>query len=283
MGRILCSTGAIIGKPSADNFALLKRLSGELSCDGFEFIIEFHMYEAGYEDVEKQKCDLMKLNVCIPVVHCDKIVGEYISVGGEENIAEAYRLFEINCDFAKDIGAEKLVLHLWGGRASDGQMQNNIAAYPSLRRIADKYGLDLLVENVVCNRENPMKHLCELREVYPDIHFLFDTKMAAFHEELELLYEKEYDWLWKEGLIRHYHVNDYAGGYMDWSNLSALPVGTGKLDFEQFFDFLRSTGFEGDITTEGVAFDEDGTVDVELLNRQFAYIREKIHNNVFDN
>ena len=70
---------------------------------------------------------------------------------------------------------------------------------------------------------------------------------------------------------------------MDWSNLSALPVGTGKLDFEQFFDFLRSTGFEGDITTEGVAFDEDGNVDVELLNRQFAYIREKIHNNVFEN
>ena len=120
MGRILCSTGAIIGKPSADNFALLQRLSTEFSCDGFEFIIEFHMYEVGYEAAEKQKCDLMKLNVCIPVVHCDKIVGEYLSIGGEEKTAEAYRLFEINCDFAKGIGAEKLVLHLWGGMASDG-------------------------------------------------------------------------------------------------------------------------------------------------------------------
>lgn len=128
MGRILCSTGAIIGKPSAENFALLKRLSRELTCDGFEFIIEFHMYEAGYEDVEEQKCALKKLNICIPVVHCDKIVGEYISIGGVENTAEAYRLFEINCDFAKDIGAEKLVLHLWGGRASDGEIENNVAA-----------------------------------------------------------------------------------------------------------------------------------------------------------
>ena len=35
MGRILCSTGAIIGKLSADNFALLKKLSEELTCDGF--------------------------------------------------------------------------------------------------------------------------------------------------------------------------------------------------------------------------------------------------------
>lgn len=276
MAKILCSTGAIIGKPSADNFALLKRLSTELICDGFEFIIEFHMYEAGYEDVEEQKCLLKELNLCIPVVHCDKMVGEYISIGGPEQTAEAYRLFEVNCDFAKEIGAETLVLHLWGGMASDRYIQNNIAAYPQLKEIADTYGLDLLVENVVCNTENPMKHLCELREAYPDIHFLCDTKMAAFHDELELLYDPEYDWLWKEGHIRHYHVNDYAGGYMDWTKLSALPVGTGKLDMKQFFEFLNNTGFDGDITTEGVAFDDEGNVDVELLNRQFDYIREKM-------
>ena len=275
MNRILCSTGAIIGKPSADNFALLKQLSTELSCDGFEFIIEFHMYEANYEDAEDQKRLLKELNLCIPVVHCDKIVGEYISIGGAEKTAEAFRLFEINCDFTKEIGAEKLVFHLWGGMASDGQIQNNIAAYPRLREIADKYGLDLLVENVVCNTENPMKHLSELRTIYPNIHFLFDTKMAAFHEELEQLYKKEYEWLWKDGHIRHYHVNDYAGGYMDWANLSALPVGIGKLNFERFFEFCRGTGYDGDITTEGVAFNEDGNVDVELLNRQFRYIREK--------
>ena len=275
MKRILCSTGAIIGKPSADNYSLLKRLSAELACDGFEFIIEFPMYEAGYEDVEEQKRLLKECNLCIPVVHCDKTIGEYISISGAEKTEEAYRLFEINCDFAKDIGAEKLVLHLWGGMASDGQIQNNIAAYPQLREIADRYGLDLLVENVVCNTENPVKHLRELRDAYPDIHFLFDTKRAAFHEELELLYEKEYEWMWKDGHIRQYHVNDYAGGYMEWGKVSALPVGTGLLNFERFFDFLRSTGYDGDITTEGVAFDEDGKVEVELLNRQFDYIRER--------
>ena len=33
---------------------------------------------------------------------------------------------------------------------------------------------------------------------------------------LEQLYDKEYEWIWKEGHIRHYHVNDYAGGYMDF-------------------------------------------------------------------
>jgi len=66
-----------------------KHLSEELSCDGFEFIIEFHMYESGYVDAEEQKRLLKKLNLCILVVHCDKMVGEYISIGGAENIAEA--------------------------------------------------------------------------------------------------------------------------------------------------------------------------------------------------
>lgn len=40
--------------------------------------------------------------------------------------------------------------------------------------------------------------------------------------------------------------------------------------------FLRSTGYDGDITTEGVAFDEDGNVDVVMLNKQFDYIKERI-------
>lgn len=58
--------------------------------------------------------------------------------------------------------------------------------------------------------------------------------------------------------------------------MSALPAGTGKLDMERFFEFLRSIRYNGDITTEGVAFDDEGNVDVELLNRQFDYIREKM-------
>jgi len=107
-----------------------------------------------------------------------------------------------------------------------------------LNEIAGKYGLDLMIENVVCNVENPMKHLCELKEKYPQIRFVWDTKIAAFHEQLNLLYEPEYEWLWKEGYVCHYHVNDYAGGYMDWANLRTLSFGKGKVDFNQFLNLL---------------------------------------------
>lgn len=135
---------------------------------------------------------------------------------------------------ARRIHAKKLVVHLWDGITSDQNFGNNIAVYPDLTDLAYSYGVDLLVENVVCNQENPMKHWCELAEKYPDIHFVFDTKMAAFHAQLDLLYEKEYEWLWQEGHIRHYHVNDYAGGYMDWTNLRTLPIGKGHIDFKRF-------------------------------------------------
>ena len=269
MKKVLCSTGAIIGIPNGRDYTLLEPLSKVLTCDGFEFM----MYSSWYDKIEEIKNFLQNAKLYIPVFHCEKSIGEYISNGGEENFAEAYRRFEINCDLAKAMGAEQLVLHLWSGIVSDSKFQNNLAAYPRLHEIAENYGLVLGIENVVCNVENPMKHLCELREAYPDIRFVFDTKMAAFHEELERLYEKEYEWLWKDGHICHYHVNDYNGGYMDWGNLRTLRIGQGKLDFERFFAFVRETCYEGGYTLEATAYDSEGNVDVEKLNQQFEYVR----------
>jgi len=142
--------------------------------------------------------------------------------------------------------------------------------------------LDLLVENVVCNVENPMKHWCELKEKYPDIHFVFDTKMAAFHEQMDLLYKPEYEWLWKDLHICHYHVNDYGGGYMDWKNLRTLPIGKGKIDFERFFQFIEKIGYQGTFTVEATAFNQEGVVDIQMLNEQFRYMRERINLNCYD-
>lgn len=272
MKKVLCTTGAIIGEPNGYDYKLLEFLSKQLLCDGFELMID----SVWYNDINALKSYLQELKLYIPVVHCEKSVGEMISKGGETDLIEAYRLFEIDCDVARSIGAKKLVLHLWGGRTSDSDFQNNLNAYQYLNEIALKYGCDLLIENVVCNVENPMKHLCELRVKYPKIHFVYDTKMAAFHEQLDLLYEADYDWLWKNGHICHYHVNDYSGGYMDWSNLRTLPIGKGKLDFKRFFEFIKKIEYKGDFTVESTAFDSEGIVDIAMLNEQFRYIKESV-------
>ena len=270
MNKILCSTGAFTGRSNGYNYKLLEPLSKVLTCDGFELMVD----DEWYEEIEEVKQYIRNLNLYIPVVHCAKDIGELLSKGGTEELAKAYKMFETDCGVAKHLGAGKLVFHLWGGRTSDSNFQSNIRAYQHLNEVAKSYDLTLMVENIVCNVENPMKHLCELREIYPDIHFVFDTKMAAFHEQIDLLYEAEYDWLWKENHIRHYHVNDYGGGYMDWANLRTLPIGKGHVDFEKLFTFIKKTGYQGDFTVEATAFDDKGDVDVEMLNEQFRKIRE---------
>ena len=271
MHEIYCSTGALIGRPNGRDYRLLKTFVPQLECDGIELMV----YPDWYADPDALISFLQPLRLRISVLHCEKAVSEHITRGGEEETAEAYRVFRINCRIAEGLGAEKMVFHLWNGIISDSNIGNNIREYGALRKTAAEYGLDLLVENVVCHKD-PMTHWKALREVYPDIHFVFDTKMADFHRQLDLLYEKEYEWLHTEGHIRHYHVNDYGGGYMDWSNLKVLPVGQGHIDFGRFFRFIRETGYEGDFTLEATGFDKTGTVHFDVLNDQFSQVRKML-------
>ena len=271
MHQVFCSTGTMIGRPNGRDFRLLKQFCPQLACDGFEFIL----YDSWYAQMEDLTAFLKEIRLNIPVLHCEKSLTEHIARGGEEEEKEAFRLFEINCRLANDIGAEKMVLHLWNGIISDTRFENNLRAYPALRETAEKHGLTLLVENVICRRD-PMTHWVELYRHYPDIKFVFDTKMADFHRQLEWLYREEYDWLWKENHILHYHVNDYGGGYMDWNNLRVLQLGKGHIDFDQFFSFVKKTGYRGDFTFEGTAFDQTGYVDLDGLNSQFALARQYI-------
>ena len=269
MGQVLCSTGALIGMPNNRNYKLLKQLSEKLSCDGYEFM----MYSSWYDESDRIADYLQSIGLFTPVMHCEKHIGEAIS---RNETDEALRLFTINCQMAKKIQAKKLVIHLWDGILSDGNFQNNLETYRQLADISNRYGLCLLVENVVCNRQNPMKHWLELAGRYPDVHFVFDTKMAAFHNQLGLLYQEEYSWLWKDGYIKHYHINDYAGGYMEWEKLRSLPIGEGNINFGEFFSFIRKIKYNDTFTVEATAFNQQGEVNTDMLEQCFRYIRQKL-------
>lgn len=87
--KILCSTGALIGRPNNRDYKLLKDLSKQLNCDGFEFM----MYSSWYDEVETLIEALKSMKLYVPVVHCEKHIGEAISKG---EFDEAYRRFNIN-------------------------------------------------------------------------------------------------------------------------------------------------------------------------------------------
>lgn len=268
MAEILCSTGAILGRPNGRDFHLLEDFSKRLDFDGFELLI----YDDWYSDVDHLISFLQGLELNIPVIHCDKNIGELISIGGEENFKKALDILEINCRIATNVGARKLVLHLWSGVPSDKEFENNIEMYPRLIEVSDSYKLSLLVENVVCNQKDPMTRCLELLEYYPEIGFVYDTKMAEFHQQVDLLYLPQNDIYAKN--IRHYHVNDYGGGYMNWNNLRVLTIGSGHVDFERFFKYIKDIGYDGTITLEATGFDSNGNINFEMLNAQIPLIKE---------
>lgn len=276
MHQILCSTGALIGRPNNRDYRLIEPLSKQLDCDGFEFM----MYSSWYDEAEELVRTLRGMRLSIPVMHCEKHIGVALAEGGEENFHHARRLFEINCQMADQIGANRLVMHLWDGLISDRHFENNLRGFALLQPVAERYGIDLLIENVVCNQRDPMTRLHELITCYGErVHLLFDTKMAAFHGQLEQLYLPENKWLSQNNRIRHYHINDYGGAVMEWSRLRALPLGKGHIDFQAFFDFVQKSDYQGDFTVEATAFDESGAVDTDMLNGCFQFIRRHMSEN----
>lgn len=267
MNRILCSVGAVVGRPNGRNIALLNDCIDKLSCDGFEFM----MYSTWHEQLDQVRSFMKALPVPVPVFHAEKGIGEYISRNEPGDTEAAVSAFRVNCALARDIGAQTVVLHLWNGVHSDKDIAHNFAVYEDLRRISDEYGLVLAVENVVCSHRDPMTHMKSLIGLYPDISFTFDTKMAQFHGQLDQLYLPENEEIFRH--VRHMHINDYAGGYMDWKSLRTLHMGEGKVDYDMLFRFVLDKGYAGDFTVEATSFGSDGIIDFDALNRDFARIR----------
>ncbi|MDD6051322.1 MAG: TIM barrel protein [Clostridiales bacterium] len=265
MHRVLCSTGALITKRNGRDYELLRAIVPQLSCDGLEFM----MYQSWHDRMDALQRVLSEFPV--PVFHMTKQIGEWISQG---MLSEAEDMFREDCALARAIGSQLLVLHLWSGVASDQHIERNVTAYPSLREIADHHGLRLTVENVVCNTQDPMTHLRALAEVYRDVAFTFDTKMAAFHSQLDALYDPANAWLLPR--IAHFHVNDYGGGHMDWAHMAALPLGQGRIDLDRFFAHVRGMGYQGDFTCEATALEEEGAVRYDEMNANLRRIRQEV-------
>lgn len=266
MSRILISTGALIGRPNGRDYTLLQELCPRLECDGLEFL----MYDTWFEKINHLKSFLPSLPVKIHTFHLEKQIGELISYG---KLNEALYKMEKNCELASVTEAKTLILHLWNGIISDKNIDYNIECYKYLEEIASSHGLILTVENVVCSQRDPFTNLSSLLEHYPHIQFTFDTKMADFHKQIDLLYT-QYSHLYPH--ITHLHINDRRGDYMDWSNLRVLHPGRGTIDFDKFFSFILSQGYIGAFTTEATSFDQTGKIDVSSLNQTVSFIREMI-------
>lgn len=259
--------------PNNRDFSLIKKCVPNINSDGFEFM----MYSTWYDKVPNLLKELKKCETEFPVMHCEKHIGEDLGKNADGNFYTAKEKFKVNCEIANKIGAKRMVMHLWDGIYSDTTIENNIKGYGELIKIAEENEIDLYIENVVCNHHDPLSNWKRLLNEYPDAKLIFDTKMAAFHNQMEAIYENQNKKLW-ENNIKHLHINDYNGGYMEWSKLKTLPVGEGIVNFNKFFDFINNIGYKGDYTIESTAFQKDGSIDFDMLNRNISKVRSYIKN-----
>ncbi len=258
---LYCSTGAIIGRLNQYDYRHILRvmpdLCREIPLDGLELM----MLPAYLDKLPKMAEDFSAAGLRFPVIHADKEVGTLLSSGAvrkdRELCGQAMKLWETNCAMGERIGAEQIVLHLWGGTDSDGAFAVNLSYLPALRDTAQKCGLELLIENVPCTTADPAANLAAIHAAFPEQRFVFDTRFAAFHGQSECLFCLP--WL-LEGCLAHIHVSDLRDGApRDFSRLRPiLHPGEGRIDFPDLFARLHAAGYRGSVTLESPVLGEDG-------------------------
>ena len=265
------SSGAFIGRGngfSPDGFFSVCR---EYDCDGFEFMT----YRAWYPELDAMLERFRRSGVSFPTFHCDKMIGEGFSSGDADECRRALALFRENCRAAAKLGSRLLVFHLWNGLPSDKNIGRHIDALADLYAIASEYDLTLTVENVICADRDPLTHLASIAARYPAARFTFDTKMAAFHDQMgEICAPARRD---IANRIAHVHLNDYGGTIRDFSDLRVLHLGEGRIDFAPFLSLLSEIGYSGAVTLECSCFSSlDGSWKPEKMKASLSAARKML-------
>lgn len=263
---LYCSTGTFTGKVNGRNPRLALEAAPHLRCDGLEVML----YEDWIGRLDEIAALYRENGLHCPVVHADKVIGDWMSDPSAGAAEEARRRFTESCRFARLIGAGKIVCHIWGRPESDAHMETISDRCGMLLSVAEEYGLVPAVENCVCVHGSPLRHLEALAARYPGLGITLDTRPAQFHRELPAFLESG---LFRSGQIRHIHIGDYAGGYKEWNRLYPIPhPGEGTVDFPAFFAGLIRAGYTGSVTLESPCIRPDG-VDTGTLNRDMDTIR----------
>ena len=265
--NIYCSTGCLLSRANGRDWRLLKKWCPDVECDGFEFLL-LDTFNGRLGEIAAELSDT---GIVFPTVHLDKDIGTLLSDGLTD---KAFDIFCRECEFARKIGAKIAVLHLWGGLTSDSMFaERNIKTCGRLISEAEKSGLTIAIENVPCSSSDPLSHWAAVRESYPGLRYIFDTRFAALHGQL-------YDFAASEtvddGSVIHMHISDFAGPRMSFRALRPiLHPGEGIIDFPRYFRLIKGR-YAGSVTLESPVIALDGSVDLNKLNRTLRYIRDNL-------
>ena len=106
----------------------------------------------------------------------------------------------------------------------------------------------------------------------PRCGFALDTEFLGLHGELgESLTA---DWLWSERRVQHVHLKDFNGRMrVDGKRRYLLP-GEGDLHLQGFLSGLVERGYDGAVTIEATAINDEGALDPERLAQMAAVVAQ---------
>lgn len=269
--EMYCSTGTVIGRVTGFDHTVIERelprICREVSADGIEHVIT----PAFYEDDREKLNIILRSGLRCAVIHADKNIGLYLSLGGEDNARESMRLWRVNCEYARALDCRRAVLHLWGGTESDRHFAYNASFMDEILDVADKYGIEVLIENIPCVSLDPLSRWHELEKY--DCGFIFDVRFGQLHGQNPDILASPY---MKSGRISHMHISDFGGEFRDFSKIRPiLHPNEGKVDFPALFSGLRDAGYCGTFTLESPVMSEAG-LDLDKLVQTLSWLREQI-------
>jgi len=265
--KLYCSTGTMVGRANGWNHRLFIENGKYIEADGFELM----MVKAYYEKLDIVLRDCVVSGLYFGVIHAEKDIGFYLG-GDKEDQAEALRLFRVNCEAGRAIGAEKLVLHLWSGPRSDHDLSRNLMMLDDLYEIAERSRIRLLIENVPCAMNDPITNLSRVTQKRPDAQFVYDVRFGAFHEQNEAIVSSG---ALSDGRIDHVHLSDYVGPPYDFASLRPiLHLGKGIIGLEKLLPMIAEK-YHGTLTLESPEILEAGCA-VDAINCDLAYVKRFI-------
>ncbi len=271
MNKLLCSTGALVGRVCGYDYSLISKVIPPLIDEGLISGMEFMMIPFYYDKLKDVTQLVRSCEAHAPIIHCEKDVGVLLSECEEEATRKAIELLKINCEAGCDIGAHSMVFHLWGGIKSDSHIDYNISLLPKIIEIVHSFGLKLLIENIPCTTYSGLENWRRLYSFLPEIDFVFDSRFGAFHDEIDNILNEP---IWKS--IKHLHISDFSSYPRDFSKIRPiLHPGEGVIDFPHLFEGIKRNNFDGTITLESPVMLPDGA-DIKKLKNTLIYLKENL-------
>jgi sugar phosphate isomerase/epimerase len=257
--------------PDLSDYRAILTYGPQLDADGIEVIF----YSAWYENDQFQEIakDLRSSGLTFPAVHAEKSIGSLLGKPDKASIDLAIDRLNYNCYFAQQIGAEAIVLHLWGLPESDHHFERNLEQLPLCADFAWRYRLWPVVETVPCLATDPLTRLRQVIATDARCRVALDSEFLAHHNQLDAALAA--DWLWQDDRVMHVHIKDYDGrmstddGYRRY-----LQPGEGQIDFLTFFRGLKRRAFKGNISLEASAVTPGGAVDLDRIKKSLRIIRD---------